>query len=259
MNFVPNQILKDGLPHRPWPYPNRLWAIRQDWVQLSFLHWDMEPSSLQSLIPAPLELDLFEGKAYLGLVPFLMDTVRPRFLPCVPGISRFPELNIRTYVRYNNIPGVLFFSLDAASRIAVWFGRKGFHVPYFFASMSIKKDGDTTHYTSVRHGQTAGENRFRGSITTREETYYSTEGSLEHWLTERYCFYAAHPNGRMMRCDVAHKPWPLKKAVAEIEENTLVQSFGIENHQDPPLVHESAGVQVLGWRPEFVSPPLLSK
>jgi len=108
-------------------------------------------------------------------------------------------------------------------------------------------------------GEKPGANAFAGSITTQGEVYYSQAGTLEHWLTERYCFYADHPSGRIARCDVAHGPWPLKKAIANIQENSLVQAFGIDKHQEPALVHGTPGVRVLGWRPEFVSSPLLSK
>jgi uncharacterized protein YqjF (DUF2071 family) len=255
MSHLTKRILETGLPHRPWSYPNRPWAIRQDWVQLSFLHWSLEPETLSSLLPSGLNLDTFEGKAYLGLVPFVMDNVRPRYLPCVPGFSRFPEFNIRTYVHYDGIPGVLFFSLDAANRIAVWLGRRGFNMPYFFAKMSVETQGEKTRYASTRRHCPDGERAFVGTVTTSGERYFAQPGSLEHWLTERYCFYGEHPKGGFVRCDVAHAPWPLQKGVAEIENNSLIESFGVQTAKNPEWVHTSTGVQVLGWRPEWIANP----
>lgn len=246
-------ILQKGQPHRPWPYPDRSWVIRQDWIHLAFLHWALDPEQLRPLIPAPLRLDTFEGKAYLGLVPFLMDNVRPRFLPCVPGISHFPELNIRTYVIHDGKPGVLFFSLDATSRIAVELGRRFFHLPYVPARMRVDPNGETTRYSSQRHGYTEGENAFAARLHGPGDVYYAKNGSLDHFLTERYCFYAASAAGSMTCGDIAHAPWPLRKGEAQIEQNSLLKQFSIQESTAPDLVHISSGVQVLGWAPQEIS------
>src|SRR5437867_5100192 len=119
--------------HRPWPLPSRPWVTTMRWHDLLFLHWPVRPEIIRPLIPNGLELDTFDGAAWIGVVPFRMTGVRLRWLPPLPGISAFPELNVRTYVRVRDRPGVYFFSLDAGSRTAVAMARAWFHLPYFHA------------------------------------------------------------------------------------------------------------------------------
>ena len=123
--------------HRPWPPPSRPWALSQRWHDLLFMHWPVEPRALAALVPAPLELQTFDGRAWLGIVPFRMSDVRLRGLPALPWLSAFPELNVRTYTSLDDKPGVYFFSLDASNPLAVWAARFFFHLPYFRARMAI--------------------------------------------------------------------------------------------------------------------------
>ena len=252
MSALTQNILKTGLPHRPWAYPEFPWSVRQDWLHLSFLHWETDPGLLQALLPEPLKLDTYEGKAYIGLVPFLMDNVRPRFLPCVPGVSRFPELNIRTYVTLGEKPGVFFFSLDADSWTAVWIGKKAFHLPYFSAEIRFETDDSGVRFESQRRGLSLGEEAFSGTFSGSGDIYYAEKGSLEYFLTERYCFYAEIRGVGVVRSDVAHKPWPIRKGLAQIEVNSMVGRYGVEANRTPDLVHSTPGVQVLGWWPQSV-------
>jgi uncharacterized protein YqjF (DUF2071 family) len=136
--------------HRPWPLPSSPWVMRQKWHDLLFMHWRIPPQTLRPLVPAALELDHFEGSAWLGVVPFRMTGVRLRGTPAIPGLSAFPELNVRTYVSAGGKPGVWFFSLDAASAIAVAAARAWFHLPYFRARMSLEAHGDEIRYQSHR-------------------------------------------------------------------------------------------------------------
>lgn len=241
--------------HRPYPMPQQPWIVRQDWIDLCFCHWEMEPQVLQKLLPNSLEIDTFEGKAYIGIVPFRMDKVRFRFVPSVPYISSFPELNIRTYVRFGEKHGVFFFSLDAHSQIAVWFGRRFFHVPYHYAHMQNISVENGWTYISKRISSSNSNDApalFEATQIPDGDTYYATEGSLLHFLTERYCFFSHRPDGKLICSDVHHAPWPIKNSNIEIVHNSLLQKFGIQNPQKPDLVHASSGVPIVGWWPHLI-------
>ena len=147
----PTAIVQD-VAHRPWPIPNRPWVMTQTWHDLLFAHWPVDAQSLERLVPSPFELDLFEGRAWLGIVPFVMTNVAPRGVPAVPWLSSFPELNVRTYVRVGGRPGVYFFSLDAASALAVHAARLLLHLPYYWASMTVGTSSTWVHYRSHRRG-----------------------------------------------------------------------------------------------------------
>src|ERR1700735_523113 len=139
--------------HRPWPLPQSPWVMTQRWNDLLFAHWPLPATELTHLLPESLTVDTFDGSAWVGVVPFWMDQIRMRGLPRIPGTSRFPELNLRTYVRerHTNQPGVYFFSLDAANPFAVAAARLFFRLPYFWARMKIKSDeGQMLHYSSRR-------------------------------------------------------------------------------------------------------------
>src|SRR5215472_6828521 len=136
--------------HRPIPLPTRPWIMVQQWHDLLFAHWALQPEQLRRLVPTQLELDLFQGKAYVAVTPFHMSGIRARFLPPLPGFSRFPELNVRTYVRYGDIPGVYFFSLDAGSLPAVRAARASYGLPYLHAEMSVTAGAPQIEYSSRR-------------------------------------------------------------------------------------------------------------
>src|SRR5579871_4079287 len=136
--------------NRQWPAPASAWVMEQTWHDLLFMHWPVRPSELQPLIPPPLRLNTFQGVAWLGVVPFRMSGIRLRGMPAVPRLSAFPELNVRTYVTLDDKPGVWFFSLDAASALAVAAARRWFHLPYFRAEMSCRQTGERIDYTSRR-------------------------------------------------------------------------------------------------------------
>lgn len=136
--------------HRPFPLPEGPWMMTQTWNHVLFAHWAVDPEAIRGQIPAALELETFNGKAWIGILPFLLTNMRPRFLPPFPFISRFPELNVRTYVAYKGVPGIYFFSLDAASRLAVAGARSMFHLPYFYAGMRFAQHKDRFQLTSRR-------------------------------------------------------------------------------------------------------------
>ena len=211
------------------------------WKDLLFMHWPVSADSLRPLLPAGVELDLFERQAWIGVVPFLMADVRPGALPRVIA-SRFPELNVRTYVRHKGRSGVWFFSLDAADRLTVWGARRFFHLPYYFATMSCERDGDVVAYRSRRRSDARVE--MVGKYQPAGEPYRTVEGNLDHWLTARYCLFSANRNGEIFRGDIQHDPWLLQSAEAEIERNTMTVPLRISLPSTSPLLHFSKHVDV---------------
>lgn len=179
-------------------------VMRQQWRDLLFLHWDFSPEHVQRSLPAGLEVDTFDGRAWIGLVPFFMCRVRPRGLPAVPILSDFLELNVRTYVRdHHGRPGVWFYSLDCNQPLAVRLARIGFSLPYFDAAMSASRLGSTIAYTSRRHGTSA-----TCSVTYRPSgtAAPATPGSLEEFLVERYRLFAFNGRRLLTGC-VSHAPY----------------------------------------------------
>ncbi len=177
------------------------------------------------------------------MVPFRMSGIHRRRFPALPGLSRFPELNVRTYVTYRDKPGVYFFSLDAANLPAVWAARRFYHLPYFHAAMSSMPIGTEIRYSSSR---LSGSAEFRATYAPTAEVLRREKGSIEHWLTERYCLYTTH-NGEVYRGEIHHQPWPLQEAGAEFEVNTVAAAAGITLPASYPLLHFARQLEVLIW------------
>ncbi len=249
---MPQHPSLEHLDHRPWPVPSSRWSWRQSWRDLLFAHWPVPASALQHLVPAPLEVQEFEGTSWVGIVPFRMAGVMRRPFPDLPYFSAFSELNVRLYVEHEGRPGVWFLSLDAANVVAVWAARCFFHLPYFHARMSLEGLPDQVRYRSTRRSDPRGLS-FEGSYAPGGDPYLSTPGSLEHWLTERYCLYAQSPQGRLFRAEVHHEPWPLQRAEATIERNEMLVPYGIEVSGSPELLHFSRRIDVVVWSPERVA------
>jgi uncharacterized protein len=217
--------------------------MKQTWHDLLFAHWPLPPAEVQARVPEELPLDTYDGHAWVGVIPFWMSGVRGRGIPPLPGLSRFPELNVRTYVTYKGKPGVYFFSLDAANQPAVWAARRFFHLPYFFASMSAREDAGVIHYRSQRKRVAA---EFRGSYHPIASVRRSEKNSLEYFLTERYCLYTVHDQN-VYRCEIHHLPWPLQDAQATLEVNTMAAAAGIYLPERVPLLHFAKRLDVLVW------------
>ncbi len=229
--------------HRPWPLPKAPWIMAMTWRDLAFLHWPLGAAALAGKIPGGLSLDTFEGNAYLGVVPFHMTGVRPRFVPPLPGVSSFVELNVRTYVVAEGKPGVWFFNLDATSRLAVRGARRFLHLPYFDARMSSERRDGFVHYRSERTHRGVPEARFAARY---RGTGPARGSELERWLTERYCLYA-EKDGRVFRGDIHHRPWPLENGEVEIETLDMTRLLGLQLPSSPPLVHFAERIDVVGW------------
>ena len=224
------------------------------WQDLLFMHWPVREDVLRPLIPPALTLDTFDGSAWLGVVPFRMSGVRPRFVPEVPWLSGFPELNVRTYVSADGKPGIWFFSLDAHSPIAVRVARATFHLPYFEARMSYHVVGEEVRYRSVRTHRGAKEARFAARYRPVGDPFESRPETLEHFLTERYFLYAADKRGNVRRGVIHHRLWPLHPAEAEIETLAMTQQLGVVLPKKAPILHFSKRLDVLAWLPRRIAP-----
>jgi len=222
--------------------------MRQSWDNLLFAHWTVPFNKLRAAVPQELELDTFEGNCYVGVVPFTMRNVRPRILPAVPWFSNFFEMNVRTYVRdpRNGHRGVYFFSLDASNFVAVEVANKTFHLPYYNALMKSVKDGDWIHYQSVRVHQGEVQYKFQASYRPIGAAMSSLPGSLDEFLTERYCLLLVH-EGRLRRGDVHHVRWPLQQCEAKIEINTMGEKYGFDFESEKPIVHYAHHVDTVEW------------
>ncbi len=231
-------------------------VMRQRWEHLLFLHWEVDPTAISRLLPAGLEVDLFEGRAYVGLVPFTMAGVRPAGLPSVWGLSNFHETNVRTYVRLpDGRPGVWFFSLDAANIVGTLLGRFWFRLPYFYARMTLtareQPDGGwNLKYASRRIWPgSAASTRVEAEVTSPPAP--AVAGTLEFWLAERYLLYTAGPAGTatesvatLMCGRVHHSAYPLQAARLISLDESAVTAAGIERPDETPLAHYARRVVV---------------
>lgn len=240
--------------HRQTPLPEGAWIMRQSWRELLFAHWPVTIESLRPLVPAVLPLDTFEGEAWVGIVPFQMRDVCPRGIPALPWLSESPELNVRTYVTVRGVPGVYFFSLDAANPLFVTVARRFFSLPYFRARMSLTQTKDTIEYKSQRTHAGAPPAVFQARYRPVAPVTYAVPGSLPYWLTERYCLYTLDRRGQISRVDIQHGPWSLQVAELEIIDNTMARSHGILLPDIPPLLHYSQQQDMLAWLPQSVKP-----
>jgi hypothetical protein len=203
----------------------------QRWFHLLFLHWPVEPESIQSTLPSGLQVDTFAGKGWIGIVPFFMRGVRPAGLPSIVGLSNFLELNLRTYVLdRDGRPGIWFYSLDANQPLAVWIARLCFALPYQHAAMRTDIDGGEMAYSSVRLGSAeALHYRYRPALDLEEAGF----GSLEFFLLERYRLFAQR-RGRLLTGRVYHAPYRLGKAIVHELDSRLFELDGFEVPSEPP-------------------------
>jgi uncharacterized protein YqjF (DUF2071 family) len=222
--------------------------MHQTWGKLLFMHWRIPEESLRPSIPERLTIDTFDGSAWIAITPFTMWDIRafPPYLPPVPGLSRMHELNVRTYVHLDGVPGVWFFSLNANSSVAVLTARAFFHLPYFNAEMSLEQDKETIVYSSSRTEDDAPSAEFAATWKMGETLPFSHPGSLEFFLTERYCLYSAHKQ-KLYRCRIFHQPWPLQKASLSSFASTMIESHGILTPEGEPLLHYAEELSVDIW------------
>ncbi len=224
--------------------------MAQTWKDLLFAHWPMPPADVRPLLPDGLELDTFDGRAWLAVTPFVLDKLRPRALPPLPGLSRFPELNVRTYARAGGKSGVFFFSLDAGSTLAVAAARAFYALPYFRAAFAVSTREGWIRYRArrLRPGPPAAcDVSYRPTGPARR----APADDLAAWLTERYCLYAVS-GARLYRAEIQHPPWPLQPAEAEFRRNTMTAWLGLRLPDTPPLLHFAQRLDVRVWAPHAV-------
>jgi len=237
--------------HRPWPMPTGPWIMAQSWHDLLFAHWPVEAAALRAIIPARLQIDTYNGQAWLGIVPFRMSGVRLRWTPALPWFSAFPELNVRTYVTAEDKPGVWFFSLDAGNLLAVMAARLTFHLPYFRARMQCEETGGWIQYRSERTHRGVSAAAFDARYKGDGGFFEPQRGTLEHFLTERYYLYVAH-RGRVYRGEIHHPPWLLQSAQANLEGNSMAEAARIALPASAPLLHFARRQDMVAWAPRRI-------
>jgi uncharacterized protein len=250
--LVPVHPLLRQTGHRPFPLPQQPWVHIQRWHDLLFAHWPVDPERVRAAMPEQLRpfLDIYDGKAWVGVIPFWMSNVRMRWLPPVPTAGKFPELNVRTYLTIAGKPGVYFFSLDAGSLLAVMGARLGYALPYYWARMLVEtsRAPDIT-YRSSRRERAREAAEFRGRYAPLGPEFNAAPGSLDSFLVERYCLYTTRGT-RIIRGNIHHLPWPLQAAEAEIFHNSMAEAAGIKLPELPPVLHYAREMEVLIWAPE---------
>lgn len=230
------------LNHRPWLLPKKRPLLSQIWQNLLFIHWEVSFEQLRSVVPESLEIDTYDGKAWIAIVPFDMKKVTFNGIPPVPMLSDFPEINVRTYVKHGEKPGVWFFSLDVPSKFAVWTARTFFHLPYRYAKVRVTEGDDGIHY---EHSMETA------AFTARYKPVFTdsyNDSSFETWATERYCLYCKSRAGNLYRTEVQHQKWPLQKAEIDMQTNTLLDNWDLGSQH--PSVLFSKHIDVLAYAPE---------
>jgi uncharacterized protein YqjF (DUF2071 family) len=188
-----------------------MWVMGQTWRDLLFAHWPLDRATIEPHVPEALSLDEYDGQAWLGISPFVVSSLRLAATPPLPVVSTFPELNVRTYVTHGEKPGIWFFSLDAASRLAVAGARRFFKLPYFRARMEAKPEVGSIDYTSERHDRRGQDACFRAHYGPVSEPFAAAPGSLEHFLTERYCLYSRTAQEQLLRAEIIIDLGPSRK------------------------------------------------
>jgi len=249
---VTPQELTTQTDHRPFPLPDKNWVMAQSWQGLLFAHYRVAVDVIRPMIPPQLDIDTYDGEAWISIVPFLMNHVHLRGIPSFPTTGRFPELNVRTYVKHADKAGVWFFSLDAASFLAVWTARLTFNLPYFHADMSIEQENDSIIYNSYRKHPDAPPATFEASYHPTAPVQEYDPASLDRWLTDRYVLYSANRQGQIFIGHINHLPWQIQPAEADIVTNTMAEAINIPLLNEKPLLHYVHNIDVLAWAIEAV-------
>jgi uncharacterized protein len=231
------------------PNPVRHPVMLQSWEWLSFLHWPYEAAQIRALLPPQLQLDTFDGAAWVGLAPFLLTHLRPPLLPALPWLGQFPETNVRTYVRApDGQRGVWFFTLEADRLAAVLGARSIYRLPYRWARMSVERQDDRVVYNSRRHG-VFGAGSSRIAVEPGDPL---VPGEFDHFLTARFRLFAT-AGDRLLIAEIEHQPWPLQSAeLLELKED-LIENSGVPRPVGTPVLHFSRRVDVRIGRIKFAS------
>ncbi|MFP4188937.1 MAG: YqjF family protein [Halobacteriales archaeon] len=226
-------------------------VLSMRWDDLLFAHWDVEPDTVEDALPDRFDVDTYDGRAYIGVVPFVMRNVRPRGAPRCLGLD-FAELNLRTYVRVDGEPGVYFFSLDADDALGVAGARLAYDLPYYRAETDVETDGDEVCFRSSRTHSGAPSAEFDATYRPTGDVFVADRGTLAEFVTERYAFFVSSRLG-VVRGDVSHRPWRLRDAEAEIRENSLFEANGFEPPDGNPHLMYGEGIDVTASVPRRMS------
>ena len=231
-----------SIRHRPDGQP----LMHQSWGKLLFMHWPLDPSQLRQLIPQGLEIDTFDGSAWIGIIPFTMWDIRafPPYVPPVPGLNSMHELNVRTYVHLDGTPGVWFFSLDCNSTAAVFGARTLYYLPYYNAELELNQSENRIDYTCSRTDQPHA--TFHATWNIGRPLPISEPDSLQFFLTERYCLFSEH-NGHLYQARIHHPPWQLHTATEDARESTMIEVLGIPEPTNPSILHYAEELSVDIW------------
>lgn len=221
------------IKHRPYPMPNAPWIMTQVWRDLLFMHYPVAPHLLREIVPQELELDTYKNEAWLSIIPLKITDMRVRGVPPIPLLSSYIELNVRTYVIYQGVPGIYFFSLDASDLISVIGAKAGTGLPYKLAKMEFSEHDDIFRFKS--HRITGTQEKLDVSFKRGNVLYEPLPGSLDFWLLERYCMYSFWGN-HILRGDIHHDQWKVAHAEAEIHQNTMASFLPKGTLTNNPLI-----------------------
>jgi uncharacterized protein YqjF (DUF2071 family) len=238
--------------HRPFPLPKRPWVMGQSWEDLLFAHWPVDPEALRPVVPSQIPIDTFDGSAWIGVTPFMVTGLRARLTPPMPGTSRFPEINVRTYTTIDGRPGIWFFSLDTSNRPAVETARRVYRLPYFRSRMGVRHRGDRVEFRSERVSSDGPPAECQVEYHAVGDVATPTPGSFEEFACERYCLYTLDDEQRILRGNIHHPPWPLQPAAADFARNTMAEQIGIDLEGEPTL-HVAGRQDVVFWLNEPVA------
>jgi uncharacterized protein len=233
-----------GTDHRPYPPPKMPWVLAQTWHDALFVHFAISVTVLRHALPASLPLDTYEGRAWISIVAFGVKHFRPRGLPPLPKLSAFPEINLRTYVTLDNKPGIYVFSFDTNNLLGVLGARVLYHLRYFYAHVSLERIAECVHFHSQRKGSFAA---FDARYCPDGPIHYSERGSLDYWLTERYCIYTIDQRQRTYRVEAHHAQWSLQNVKYAISTNTLATMARVTWPEMPARLHYSQRQDVVLW------------
>ena len=218
-------------------------VMHQKWGKLLFMHWRIDADFLRPLIPAELEIDTFDGSAWIGIIPFTMWDIRafPPYVPRVPGLNAMHELNVRTYVHLNGTPGVWFFSLDCNNAAAVLGARTFYYLPYYNAEITLEQSNSNISYSLKRTDERVA--NFEASWNIGAPLPTTEEDSLEFFLTERYCLFSEH-KGNLYQSRIHHPSWPLQTATLDAHSSTMIDVLNLPEPSDAPLLHYAEAIAV---------------
>lgn len=228
-------IDRHSIRKRPTGWP----IMYQTWGKLLFLHWPVPVEHIRPHIPAELTIDTYDNVAWVGITPFTMWHLRPVMVPALPWVSSSHEINVRTYVHHDGVPGVWFFSLDASNVLAVLGARLGFALPYYPARMSLQEQNQNIHFTSARRPTESSEAQFEAEWTRGAVLPELEPGTRDFFLIERYCLYTTR-GGDLYRARIHHRPWPLCRASLSTLSSTMLEAQELPSPTQEPLIHAQA-------------------